>query len=1102
MNSLWQRMRSALYTINQKSAALCIRFVEGSRQLWQKSTADRSGFSRRLRRKVRHLMGKRDVNPPAANKKYPSVLPMLDAMDVWPIEYPLPTGLSRDEASEDSPFLQEPLYRNPGVKAANPETQAAFPAEGVTEISEEGNNMPKNTDISDNPEPGDGTERKAAGFWSLNPAAYKRTDNRTPTETGGKQPGRNTQQEKERNKAPLPREPISLLEARKKDRSFFLQVILMTVALLALLVVIVGVGGIGVGLGIARAYVATTPELDVTRIEDQSETSLIYDKYGRLLTTYSGMENRIWASYDELPQNLLHAIVSVEDRRFYQHNGIDLKRIVGAFINNFTSGSTHGGSTITQQLIKMKLLTSEQTYKRKLQEAYLAMELEKRYTKEEILEAYLNTVYLGGVNYGVKTAAMDYFGKELSQLTLRECAMLAGLAQSPYTYNPRTNYYIKGTPELTSMRTNVVLKAMFENEAISLEEYEAALAEEVYILPESSNNRVTEMPYFIEYAMRNVIDHLLRYRGLEDNDTNRSLIERELRTSGYKITLTLDAEIQRAAEQAVYNYDSYPAMADSADATLTLQNKDGTSYTIDEPQASVTVVDYSTGQLTAMVGGRYSPYVMKAANRAWQTHMPVGSSIKPLAVYAPAIEKGLSPGSIIYNVPAAVTGWGTTRGYPNNYGGGSYTGPTTLRTGINRSLNIVSARLLMDYVGVKPSAEYLAAMGIDSDAVNADGPGLALGTSGISTLELATAYGTFPNMGVYKETVAFTTVYDATGNLVINSSQTQIIRTVFKKSTAWLMNDMLVDAVINGGGTRAKVEGITTAGKTGTNSDARGVTFAGYTPYFSCAVWIGHDNYKALYPGAQGGREAAPLFKAVMDAIHQLKGYTDKPINILDPSVLGLRKVTLCGVSGKIATELCEHDALGYGTHIDWVPPDFPMTDVCDYHVEAKYCAVSGYLAGAYCPKDMIEARGMVIVPEDSVVASFPESVLTQYLPGALVSMAPPDLTYDPTGALRETYAELVCPFHTKEWAENRDEWEDLKELALSLRLRVMNRAAQIEDLDAAAAQVLYDAVAVLDAALADETYNLETLQEAKNALETAYYNAPTRDELELDNTP
>jgi len=809
--------------------------------------------------------------------------------------------------------------------------------------------------------------------------------------------------------------PLTLFRARPKPRNFALSVVVTTLKLMMVLILVVGISGLGFILGIAQAYVATTPDLDITRIEDQSETSFIYDSEGQLITMYTGVENRIWASYDEIPQQLFDAIISIEDARFYSHSGIDVKRIIGALFSNLRSSTTQGGSTLTQQLIKMRILSSEQTYKRKLQEAYLAVELEKEYSKDDILVAYLNTINLAQSNYGVKAAAEDYFGKELKELTLRECAMLAGCAQAPYTYDPRSNFYSRDKAEVTNKRTDLVLTAMYKNNKITKEEYEAALADELVILEKSPRKQKYDYPYFVEYAVQDVITHLLRDRGLPDNDTNRSRIESEIRTSGYHIYTTMDTAMQETLQDTLYNWEAYPDMKNSGDATSTTYNSDGSKVTLKQPQVAANIVDHETGYVKAVVGGRQEPTTKKGLSRATSAQPP-GSSIKPIAVYAPAIDQGLGAASIIADVPAEISGWGG-RGYPNN-SGNKFHGPVSLRKGIVNSYNVVAARTLVDHVGYSTSVAYLESLGISS-RLNVDGPGLSLGTSGLTVMELAGAYTALANGGEYVEPVTFTKIVDSQGNTILESSKTQIRRQVFKKSTAWLITDILVDAVDYGTGTNAQLKGMTTAGKTGTNSDNCGVSFVGYTPYYVSAIWVGHDNYKAM-KSTSGGKGAAPIFKAYMQQVHE--GLEDKPIYSESAQEAGVTKVTVCGVSGMLATEACKHDAAGYKTVTDYYAADMAPTRKCTMHQQLIYCSESGLLASPYCPEQLCEEKSAFIIPEDSPYRNMEEDKLLTYFPNAI-------LDYPENGELsynNQKHAAYFCPIHNEEWQAEQEavvEW-------------------------------------------------------------------------------
>lgn len=415
------------------------------------------------------------------------------------------------------------------------------------------------------------------------------------------------------NRAVHPR-ARSIFKARTKKPNFVLSVAATTIRLSFIIALCVGLALLGAVIGIAKAFVDTAPTLDLAALDAQDKTSFIYDSEGNLITDYKGTEDRIMVSIDEIPEMLQNAFIAVEDARFYEHNGVDVKRIVGALVANFTSGSTQGGSTITQQLIKQTVLSSEQSYKRKLQEAYLAMELETRYTKKQILESYLNTIFLGGSYYGVRVAAYGYFGKELDQLTLRECAMLAGLTRSPNYYNPRSNFYTRNTegsntPDITNNRTDYVLRQMRENGLITAQQYNAALDRSTASVLEKSpaSTDMYAYPHYVEYAISDVVDTFLDLNGLEDTSANRYAMENKLRTGGYSVYLCLDTEIQEIVEDTLANWSDYPRLRDPSDKVYQSRNADGTYTEIEQPQAAACVFDYRTGELKAIVGGRYKP---------------------------------------------------------------------------------------------------------------------------------------------------------------------------------------------------------------------------------------------------------------------------------------------------------------------------------------------------------------------------------------------------------------------------------------------------------------------------------------------------------------
>lgn len=791
----------------------------------------------------------------------------------------------------------------------------------------------------------------------------------------------------------------SIFRPRLGKPNFILSVLVNGVRLLLLVGVLAGLAGVGAVLGIAKAYVETAPTLDLALLDEQDKTSFIYDAQGNVITDYKGTENRVMVSIGQMPLNLQHAFVAVEDTRFYTHNGVDLKRIIGSFVQNFISNSQQGGSTITQQLIKNTVLSDELSYKRKIQEAYLAMQLETKYSKAQILECYLNTIYLGENYYGVEVAAKGYFGKELSDLSLRECAMLAGLTNNPYYYNPRRNFYTRKSDEtdyakLTNNRTDYVLRCMYESQFITYQEYQDALEPATAAVLENSTMEGDGMyPYahYVEYAVREIVTCFLKLNNLEDTSENRYKMEGELRTGGYHVTLAIDTEIQTIVEDTLESWTKYPSPRDPSDKIYRARNSDGSYTEIIQPQAAAVVLDYRTGELKAIVGGRTKPTQRKTLNRATDMQMPVGSSIKPISVFAPAIELGASPASVVYNIPVPIKGWTGSDGkdtWPKNYGGSDYVGPETLRTAIKRSHNVGAAQTLLTMVGVDRSVDYLLKLGVDRKNIDATPFGLSLGSSGITPVEMAVAFGVLGNSGVYQAPISFLGISDSNGKVVWDSHAQQERRQVFRPGTAWLTIDMMKGAISNGTGSGAKISGQTVAGKTGTNSDQRGVFFCGMTGWYSTSLWIGHDNYKPLSSKASGGSSAAPLWQSIMKKIHDAKQLSNRDIIEGDPSQFGLVKATTCAVSGQLATDACRNDAKNYGTVTDyWFEPTVP-TVKCQMHQSMVVCTQTGMLATDWCPAQYRANKGVVVIPNGHPLYAYQSdskyaSVIAQHLGAA-----------------------------------------------------------------------------------------------------------------------
>ena len=795
----------------------------------------------------------------------------------------------------------------------------------------------------------------------------------------------------------------------RRRPGYLVSILTTTLLFFLIFAIMVGVAGVGAFLGVARGYLDATPELKLADLTNQSQTSYIYDRYGNMVSEYYGYENRESVSITEIPEMLQNAFIAIEDVRFKAHNGIDLKRFFGAVVHNLTNDSVQGGSTITQQLIKQTILSPEQSYKRKIQEMYLAMELEKIYDKDQILENYLNMIPLGSSSYGVKAAARDYFGKELSELTLQECAMLAGITRNPWKYDPRKNIYERDEEDerYTCERTNLVLHEMYENGFITQQQYENAtfdtenLSNNTYTVLEEGTTNDYPMKYFLEYAVKEVQKQLMKSNGMTEKEADELIYN-----GGLHIYTTLDADIQASTEDAVYNYETIPSFRDPADII--------SSQGVSQPQAAAVVMDHTTGEIRAIVGGKQPPTAKKQLNRV-TSPLPLGSSIKPLSVYGPFIELGYPGGIIFDNIPADIEGWeGDERSYPMNYDG-KFSGPVDVRFGIYKSLNVVAAQIVCERISPQYSAETLINLGFNPNEVTENPSDLALGTRGNSMIEVIGAYGTIANKGVYQEPISVLRVTDQNNNEIFNRSNNRIERRVFKESTTYILTEWM-QQVVQGGTCNVNLSNeagqrIPVAGKTGTNNDFRGVFFAGFTPDLVTTVWLGHDDFAPEFKsGTTGGTYAAPLWEDIMTAAEQ----NTEPKAFYDTRPSDMKWLTVCGLTGKaMLPGLCDADA-AYPPISEWFPegaepdPEDP-TQVCDMHVGARICTYSGYPAGEYCPEEAIADRPMIVLPENSRYQQLTDAQLAEYLPGAVRS-------YDQTGLVGDPNQQETCPLHDYDW--------------------------------------------------------------------------------------
>lgn len=593
-------------------------------------------------------------------------------------------------------------------------------------------------------------------------------------------------------------------------------------------------------------YVKTSlvDELDIS-LDDfsLSESSTVYDSEGNVLATLSGSENRIWVDYEDIPEDLEHALVAIEDKRFYDHKGVDWYRTVGAVFNMFLGmRDNFGGSTITQQLIKNLTGDNEVTVQRKLVEIFRALEFEKKYDKEEIIEWYLNAVFFGEGCNGIYTAAQTYFGKEPSELSLAECASIVGIVNLPTYYSP---FY---SVENNKTRQETVLREMYEQGYITYDEYTEAVNEELVFVRSETEVATQEIySYYVEAVIDDVIADLMEVRGV-NYETAQTLIY----SGGYQIYTCCDTRIQGIVDSVYEDIESFPRPY----YTVTGQ----------QLQSAIVIMDPYTGEIVAMSGGVGEKTGNLVLNRATDSQRPPGSSFKPLAVYAPAFDLGIITQNTLVNdagpdeVQLEHTSW-----YPNN-ADYSYMGIITIRTALINSRNTVSAQIL-DKIGLEASYSFLRDnLGITS-MVDADynyAP-LALGqlTNGITVREMAQAYSAFVNDGMFTESITYTQVIDSNGNLVLdNQPETH---QAMRPNTAYNIIDMLQDAATYGTGSEANFYTMPVAGKTGSSTDYWDRWFAGMTPYYVGVVWTGFDQPEHMYVS---GNPAAQVWNRIMRQVH------------------------------------------------------------------------------------------------------------------------------------------------------------------------------------------------------------------------------------------
>ena len=757
--------------------------------------------------------------------------------------------------------------------------------------------------------------------------------------------------------------------------------------ILLYILLLICITGCALVFGIVRGIIDAAPDIqDVSIVPSSYSTTVYNNKEKEIAKLVTSGSNRIKVSIDQVPDNLKWAFIDTEDARFYEHNGIDIQGIGRAVVVAITTlNPSEGASTITQQVLKNNVFTdwtSEETLgdqvKRKLQEQYLAIQLEKVTKKETILETYLNTINLGSNTLGVQAASHRYFDKDVSDLTLSECAVIAGITQNPAAYNPIYH------PKANAKRRKKILKNMLDASHITKDEYNEAMKDDVYSRIQSVDNQITQSnnvySYFVDEVVSQVMSDLQEQKGYTYTQAYNAVY-----SGGLKIYTTQDSKIQKICNKELSNAENYPnTVSYSINWAWTIQHADGTTenysesyinyyhkvllnessfklifstkeaakecvkqykkylypdgladddveyetlYYTPQPQASFTVMDQYTGYVKAIVGGRGSKKVSLGLDRATQSTRQPGSTFKVLSTYAPAIDTmGYTLTTKIKDEPF---NYSNGRPVKNWYSG--YRGTVTVRKAIADSMNVCAVKTLTE-ITPQLGFDYLLNFGFttlvqnrtekDGSVVSDIQQPLALGgiTDGITNLEITAAYATIANQGTYTRPVFYSKVVDSNGRILLDNT-TPTTHTVLKSSTASLLTQGMTSVITEGTGKAcALTDGMPVSGKTGTTSSAYDLWFCGYTPYLTASIWTGYDENKEL-----GSDQAyhERLWSKIMSQIDQVKGYKIKDFEMSDD----VEEVTLCSSSGALAIEgVCPH------TYTEYFSKDTAPTNKWSYH--------------------------------------------------------------------------------------------------------------------------------------------------------------------------
>lgn len=690
---------------------------------------------------------------------------------------------------------------------------------------------------------------------------------------------------------------------------------------------------LGTGVAVISAIMLRAGDVDLESAS-LDRTTFIYavdpdtgDKveYDRLYDD----ENRVWVSYDQIPKNMINAFVAIEDERFYKHHGFDIKRLIGAATTFMAKGnSSYGASTITQQLVKNISGDNDVKVTRKIREIYRAVRLEQKYSKEQILEYYLNTIFLSRQCNGVQAAAKRYFDKDVSELTLAETASIAGITQYPSKFDPISH------PENNKEKQLLVLSKMLELKYINQEEYDEAVNEKlVFCEDDSYSNLAKTQMQFSDAVINEVSSDLQEKLGMTEQEALKMIY-----TSGLTINASVNPKIQSAIEEVYADDSNFPGGSEIM-------------------QSAMVVIDPKTGYIVGMSGGRDKSGGRMGLNRAMQTLRQPGSSIKPLSVYTPAVEYGIvKPSDRVVDEPLKIGSW-----QPKN-SNNRFVGTTTIADAVTWSRNIPAIKTLQSLT-VEKSYDFLVnRFHITSLVEKRESDGktfsdkdfapLALGglTDGVSVVEMASAYSAIADGGVYRKPTTYIDVVDSTGKVLLEGKDKE--QRIMMPDTAYTMTSMLQNVVTRGTGTGAALSKMPVAGKTGTTDDDKDRWFVGFTPYYTAAVWSGYDTPKPL--SGISYNPSAAVWKKVMSKIHEnleSKNF-EKPDE--DENV-----VKICKVSHKRATDLCALDIRGSQIEYEEFENSEPPEEKCTDHKEYFLCYESELRAKSGCKKRRVSALGV-----------------------------------------------------------------------------------------------------------------------------------------------